>query len=159
MFNMWPVYVPGRRPSCLASHIPGKYPGVVTSTPILAASAVVRDELGRILLVKRGHEPAKGLWSLPGGSVEDGETLSQAAIREVKEETGLDIVTGPEVWRVMVELAAGTHYDVHALEGVVTGGVLQAGDDAADATWWSLGELDNLSLTPHLLKFLSHFLT
>ena len=131
------------------------YSGHVTSTPILAASAVVRDDRGRVLLVKRGHEPAMGLWSLPGGSVEQGETLSQAAIREVKEETGLDIVTGPEVWRVVVELATGTHYDVHALEGVVTGGVLQAGDDAADARWFGTDELHTLPLTPHLLEFLT----
>ena len=129
------------------------YSDHVTSTPLLAASAVVRDDQGRVLLVKRGHEPAMGLWSLPGGSVEQGETLSQAAIREVKEETGLDIVTGPEVWRVVVELASGVHYDVHALEGVVTGGVLLAGDDAADAGWFGTDELHTLPLTPHLLEF------
>ena len=105
------------------------------------------------MLVKRGHEPAKDLWSLPGGSVEEGETLSQAAVREVKEETGLDIVTGREVWRVVVELATGRHYDVHALEAVVTGGVLQAGDDAADAGWFVIDELHTLPLTPHLLEF------
>ncbi len=96
-----------------------------------------------------------GLWSLPGGSVEDGETLSQAAIREVKEETGLDIVTGDEVWRVVVELAEGTHYSVHALEGVVTGGVLLAGDDAEDVGWFSGNDLHTLALTPHLLEFLT----
>ena len=127
----------------------------MTRPPILAASAVVTDDSGRFLLVKRGHQPAQGLWSLPGGSVEDGETLAQAAVREVKEETGLDIVTGEEVWRVMVELSEGTHYDVHALEGVVTGGVLLAGDDAADAKWFSKEKLPHLSLTPHLLEFLT----
>lgn len=123
----------------------------------MAASAVVKDREGRVLLVQRGHEPAIGLWSLPGGSVEQGETLSQAAIREVKEETGLDIVTGREVWRIVVELAKNAHYDVHALEGVVTGGVLHAGDDAADARWWTLEELVDAALTPGLFDFLSTY--
>jgi 8-oxo-dGTP diphosphatase len=131
----------------------------VTSTTILAASAVVSDELGRVLLVKRGHEPAMGLWSLPGGSVEEDETLSEAATREVREETGLDIVTGVEVWRVQVELAEGRHYDVHALQGRVIGGVLEPGDDAADARWWSPDELEGVALTPHLLQFLTTYLS
>jgi 8-oxo-dGTP diphosphatase len=132
---------------------------VSASSRILAASAVVQNDQGHFLLVKRGHEPAIGLWSLPGGSVEEGETLSDAATREVKEETGLDIVTGVEVWRVQVELAEGKHYDVHALQGWVKGGVLHAGDDAADARWWAIGELEGISLTPHLREFLTSYQT
>lgn len=100
-----------------------------------------------------------GLWSLPGGSVEDGETLTQAATREVKEETGLDIVTGVEVWRVQVELAEGRYYDVHALQGSVIGGLLESGDDAADARWLRLDELEGVALTPHLLQFLTTYLS
>lgn len=125
--------------------------------PVLAASAVVTDDTGRFLLVKRGHEPAKGLWSLPGGSVEGNETLADAAVREVREETGLDIVPGEEVWRVSVELASGQFYDVHALRGTVIGGELTPGDDAADARWWSLPELRDVSLTPHLWEFLTNY--
>lgn len=125
---------------------------------ILAASAVILDGNNRVLLVKRGHEPAKGLWSLPGGSVEEGETLTQAAVREVFEETGLNVVTGDEVWRVRVELSKGHYYDVRALSATVTGGVLAAGDDAADAGWWDSAELLHLDLTPHLLEFLTDYL-
>jgi len=130
---------------------------VAASHGILAASAVVQDDQGRFLLVQRGHEPAVGLWSLPGGSVEQGETISEAAIREVKEETGLEIVTGREVWRVVVELAPGTHYEVHALEGKVTGGDLLAGDDAADAKWCGVKEVQTMSLTPQLRQFLTSY--
>jgi len=123
------------------------------SAAILAASAVI-VEGSRVLLVKRGHHPAKGLWSLPGGSVDPGESLQDAAAREVVEETGLVVATGPEVWRVRVELAEGMHYDVRALVATVTGGVLSPGDDAADAAWWEISELATLDLTPHLLEFL-----
>ena len=131
----------------------------MTSSPILAASAVVTDDNARFLLVKRGHQPAQGLWSLPGGSVEGEETLVQAAVREVKEETGLDIATGDEVWLVHVELALGRHYEVHAFAATVTGGVLEAGDDADDARWCSVSEFSGLDLTPHLQDFLVAYAT
>jgi 8-oxo-dGTP diphosphatase len=136
----------------LESGLVARYPGGV-SAAILAASAVI-VEGSRVLLVKRGHHPAKGLWSLPGGSVDPGESLQDAAAREVVEETGLVVATGPEVWRVRVELAEGIHYDVRALVATVTGGVLSPGDDAADAAWWEISELATLDLTPHLLEFL-----
>ena len=51
---------------------------------------VVRDDAGRLLLIRRGHAPSRGLWSLPGGRVEPGETLEAAVVREVREETGLE---------------------------------------------------------------------
>ena len=58
--------------------------------PILAVSAaIIRD--GKILIVRRGRAPARGIFTLPGGGVEVGETLFEAVLREVKEETGLDI--------------------------------------------------------------------
>jgi 8-oxo-dGTP diphosphatase len=136
----------------LWSVLAARYAGGV-STAILAASAVI-VEGSKVLLVKRGHHPAEGLWSLPGGSVEPGESVQEAVVREVFEETGLSVVTGPEVWRVRVELAEGMHYDVRALVATVTGGVLSPGDDAADATWWDMATLGTLDLTPHLLEFL-----
>ena len=64
--------------------------------PIVAVGAVVLDG-GRVLLVKRGQEPLKGQWSLPGGAVEVGETLPAALAREVREETCLDVEIGPVV--------------------------------------------------------------
>ncbi len=122
-----------------------------------AASAVIRDDQGRFLLVQRGHHPAKGLWSLPGGSVEPGESLQETARREVFEETGLEISPGAEVWRVSVELAEGLMYDVHAFEAVITGGVLAAADDAAAVAWVAPEDLHTLDLTPQLGEFLAGY--
>src|SRR3954451_8848815 len=62
--------------------------------PVECAGAVVRDERGRLLLVRRGRPPAAGLWSLPGGRIEPGETAAAAAAREVREETGLEVEIG-----------------------------------------------------------------
>jgi len=125
---------------------------------ILAASGVALDQMGRVLLVQRGHEPAKGLWSLPGGSLEPGESLSDAIRREMCEETGLDVVVGEEVWQVTVPLATGRFYEVHAFAVSVVGGVLAAGDDAADAKWCRLEDLGSIDLTPRLFEFLSSYL-
>jgi ADP-ribose pyrophosphatase YjhB (NUDIX family) len=124
---------------------------------IRAASAVICDPAGRFLLVLRGHAPAQGLWSLPGGSVEAGESLQEAATREVREETGLVVRAGEEVWQVTVPLAPGQFYDVRAVWAMVEGGVLAAGDDAAAVAWVGHDELDSLPLTPHLREFLGRF--
>ena len=70
--------------------------GVYPDRPMVAVGAVILDG-DRVLLVQRGHEPLKGEWSLPGGVVEIGETLTAALVREVLEETGLDVVVGPVV--------------------------------------------------------------
>ena len=64
--------------------------------PVVGVGAVVLDG-SRVLLIKRGHAPLKGQWSLPGGGVEIGETLEQAIAREVTEETGLTVDVGPMV--------------------------------------------------------------
>ena len=64
--------------------------------PIVAVGAVILDG-DRVLLVQRGQEPLKGEWSLPGGAVETGETLDAALVREVREETCLEVVVGPVV--------------------------------------------------------------
>src|SRR4051812_12924157 len=63
--------------------------------PIVGVGAVIVDHHGRVVIVKRSHEPLKGEWSLPGGTVEVGETLAEALVREVREETGLDVAVGP----------------------------------------------------------------
>jgi 8-oxo-dGTP diphosphatase len=71
---------------------------ITQSRRILAAAAVVREESGRFLLIKRGKAPEAGLWTFPGGRVEPGETLRQAAAREVREETSLLVEVGDELW-------------------------------------------------------------
>ena len=68
--------------------------------PIACVGAVVVDDAGRYLLVRRGREPSKGLWSIPGGKVEPGESDEQATAREVLEETGLPVTVGDFVGHV-----------------------------------------------------------
>lgn len=123
---------------------------------VLAASAVVCDEAGRVLLVLRGSEPEKGRWSVPGGRVEPGETLAQAAAREAFEETGLRVRIGRELWTVAIPTGDGRVFDVHDFAATVVGGVLTPGDDAEDARWFAPAELDSVPLTNDLLGYLTH---
>jgi len=102
---------------------------------VQCVGAVIRDEAGRMLLIKRGHEPGKGLWSVPGGRVEPGETDEEAVVREVREETGLDVECGTLLGAVERPGLAGTTLQIRDYHAVVTGGELAAGDDAADVRW------------------------
>ena len=111
------------------------------------AGAVVRDEQGRLLLVRRGHEPGLGVWSLPGGRLEPGESAAQAAAREVLEETGLEVDIGELL--ATVDLWGG--YRVHDFTGTVVGGELRAGDDASDVRWCTPDEVTLLELSTGLL--------
>jgi ADP-ribose pyrophosphatase YjhB (NUDIX family) len=107
--------------------------------------AVVLDG-SRVLLIKRGHAPLKGQWSLPGGGVETGETLEQAVAREVLEETGLTIEVGPmvEVLDRISRDADGRvehHFVLIDFVGRPTGGVLAGASDADDAAWVELSDI------------------
>ena len=121
---------------------------------VLAASVVATDAQGRVLLVKRGKEPQKGRWSVPGGSVEPGESLKEAAAREVLEETGLEVIVGDELWIMTTPTGDGRFYEIHDFAATVVGGVLTAGDDADDARWVNVKELDDMPLTVDLLQYL-----
>lgn len=127
----------------------------MSTSYVIAASAVIIDQhTGCVLLIRRGHEPAKGLWSLPGGGVEATETPAQAVVREVAEETGLVVEVGSELWSVTVPLAPGRDYLIHGFRATITGGVLTPGDDAEDAAWVSPDEFSSLSTTPRLAELL-----
>ena len=122
--------------------------------PVVAVGLVARDRHGRLLLVERGHPPHQGRWSLPGGRVEGGETLAEAAARELREETGLSAAIG-EIAGVVERIAEGYHYlivDLWAELG--EGAVPVAGGDAADARLVGLEELPGYSLSPGLAGFL-----
>jgi 8-oxo-dGTP diphosphatase len=102
---------------------------------VRCVGAVISDEAGRMLLIRRGHEPGAGLWSVPGGRVEPDETDEQAVVREVREETGLLVACGALLGTVERPGRPGTALDIRDYRAVVTGGALAAGDDAADARW------------------------
>ncbi|MDT7742519.1 MAG: 8-oxo-dGTP diphosphatase [Actinomycetota bacterium] len=121
---------------------------------VLAAGAVVRDAAGRLLLVRRGTDPEAGRWTLPGGRVEPGESPAEAAAREVTEETGLVVTVGRE-WLVLERPAGpGAVFEIHDFVAEPLGGALRAGDDAADAGWFTPAELARLTLTSGLLTHL-----
>ncbi|MBD0862302.1 NUDIX domain-containing protein [Gordonia sp. zg691] len=121
---------------------------------ILAVGAVIRDDGGRFLLVQRAHDPQAGRWTLPGGKVEPSETLEQAVIREIAEETGIRIVVGERVWSVDIPGGDGVVFEVHDFVATALSTDVTAGDDAADAGWFSPAEMRDLPLTRGLIAHL-----
>ena len=123
---------------------------------VAVGGVALRDD--ELLLVRRGHGPGAGRWSLPGGRVEFGEDLREALVREVVEETGLEVVVeqflgwverigdDPEPFHFVI-LDFGVHVFEPEAEPV-------AGDDAAEVRWVPVGELVELPLTDGLLDFL-----
>lgn len=110
----------------------------MTRRPVLGALAVATRG-DRVLLVQRGQEPDKGLWGYPGGKVEWGETIPQAALRELFEETGITATAGPQIGFTDVIQRQGDrvlyHYFLVAVHCREPKGQAVAGDDAADARW------------------------
>jgi 8-oxo-dGTP diphosphatase len=123
------------------------------SRPELCVGAVVLDD-ERLLLIRRGHGPAAGEWSIPGGRVEWGETVAEAVVRELQEETGVAGVCGELVgW---VERIGADHHFVILDFSVVAldGADPVAADDAAEAAWVPLDDISGLRLVEGLAEFL-----
>lgn len=130
-------------------------PDPQTAPRIPCVGAVVHDEQGRILLVRRTNPPGAGLWSLPGGKVEPGEDDAAAVIREVAEETGLSVVPGHVIGQVDRPSPGGGTFRITDLACRVTGGSLRAADDASDAGWFDAAQLAALAVVPGLIETLA----
>jgi 8-oxo-dGTP diphosphatase len=128
------------------------------SSRVPCVGAVVRDRQGRLLLIRRGTEPGRGLWSVPGGRVEAGEDASSAAAREVLEETGVRVVVGDPVGVVERPGPGGVTYvieDFHAMpDPDAPQSDPRAGDDADEAGWFTEAELVGLDCVDGLVETL-----
>lgn len=119
------------------------------------------DRGGRFLLVRRGREPSKGSWSIPGGKVEPGESDREAVAREVLEETGLAVVVGELVGYVERPAPGG---DVFAIRdfaclpaSYADAADVRAGDDADEVGWFTVDELRALDTAPGLVAALEEW--
>ena len=126
--------------------------------PQIGVGAIV-EHGGRILLVLRGKPPNAGQWAIPGGRLHWGETLQQAAEREILEETGIRIRAGEVIYQFEFierdeDAEVQFHYVILDLAGEYLGGELQHGDDAADARWVDFNELCTLRVNSTTLKAL-----
>ena len=124
------------------------------SAPLVGVGAIIVDDQERVLLIRRGAEPMKGHWSLPGGLLELGETLLDGVKREVAEETGL-IVTPQAVVEAVDRIYTSSddeksqvryHYVVVDYWCRVAGGNLQPATDASEVAWVSRAEWSDINL-------------
>ncbi len=117
--------------------------------------AIVFDDTGRLLLIRRGNPPAQGQWSLPGGRVEPGETWPDAVLRELHEETGLMGRVARLVGEVRRDAPDGSIYVIHDYLLEVDGAPTpRAGDDALDAGWFTIDQVEELDTSAGLVEAL-----
>jgi 8-oxo-dGTP diphosphatase len=126
---------------------PRKYP----PRPVVGVGAVIVAD-DRVVLIKRKYEPLAGQWSLPGGTLELGESLEAGVAREIREETGLDVEVGPvvEVFdRILLDTQGRVQYHFVLVDYLCRplGGQLQAGSDVDDAVWVDQGDLADYHIT------------
>lgn len=129
--------------------------------PILGVSVLLRRG-ERVLLVKRARAPLRGRWALPGGKVEPGERLADAAEREVREETGIavDNLRLIDVAEIIDRADGGdvrSHHVVVVYEGEARSGTPAAADDAAEARWVEPANLKDIALTEDTARVLARF--
>ncbi|HRU87637.1 MAG TPA: NUDIX hydrolase [Syntrophales bacterium] len=126
--------------------------------PIVGVGAVVCKD-GKVLLVQRAAPPSRGLWAIPGGSLEVGETLQEGAEREILEETGVRIKAGEPVYAFDFiqyddQKRLQYHFVIVDVEAEYLGGEVRAADDALAARWVAPAELADLPVSANTLKIL-----
>ena len=125
-------------------------------SPLVAVGAVIFNNEGKVLLVKRKHPPNKGSWAIPGGKVKYGETLEEAIKREMKEETNLDIKV-EEPLAIVEIIKEGFHYIIIDFICEVKGGELKAGSDAEEAKFFSIEEIKKINTSPTTVEMLIRY--
>jgi|SRR5580658_8772805 8-oxo-dGTP diphosphatase len=125
-----------------------EYPDV----PLVGVGTIIIEQ-DRVMLVKRANPPLAGEWSIPGGALEMGETLRQAATREALEETGLVVEVGELLGvydRILRDDDGRTRYHYVLIDFLCRriAGEPEAAGDAAEARWFTRGEIPQLSLAP-----------
>ena len=127
--------------------------------PIVGVGTVVMDS-DMVLMIKRGKPPRQGSWSLPGGAQELGETIREAARREVREETGLEIgifglIDVVDSVRSDADDKIEYHYTLIDLAGYSVGGTLMAGGDAQDCRWFTRTEINAMDIWSETKRIIS----
>ncbi|MDH2429847.1 NUDIX hydrolase [Sphaerisporangium sp. TRM90804] len=122
---------------------------------VRCVGGIVLDGDGRLLLIRRGRPPGEGLWSLPGGRVEPGESDAQALRRELLEETGLKVAVGALAGTVDRPGPGGVVYEIYDYLAVMVKGTPRPGDDAAEVGWFAPETLAALPLTSGLIDALN----
>jgi acetyl-CoA carboxylase carboxyl transferase subunit beta len=124
----------------------------------LAVGAVVFRDDGAVLLVQRGRPPLEGAWSLPGGKVIEGESFAAAVVREVLEETGLEVEAGAVV-AVVTLTGEGHSYEIHEIVCALCSGArpdaIRAGDDARDVRWCEDDEVAALGVSVDVVRVIA----
>ncbi len=119
------------------------------------AGGIVFDDAERLLLVQRANPPAAGRWSIPGGRCRVGESPERACMRELAEETGLVVAVLRFAGRVERAAPSGGVYVIDDFVCTVRGGELAAGDDAADARWFSRADLAGVDIADGVVDALT----
>jgi 8-oxo-dGTP diphosphatase len=122
---------------------------------VAAAGAIVFDQAGRLLLIRRLRPPGAGLWSIPGGKCLPHETAAQACVRECREETDLQVEVVRSAGSVYLPALGSDRFVVEDFLCAVIGGTARAGDDAAELRWATRDELAELPLVTGLLDALT----
>ncbi len=132
---------------------------IYPTAPLVGVGVVIFNEKKQVVLIKRGNEPKKGLWAIPGGTVELGEQVRETAIREIKEECNINIELRDLIGVVDLILKDSNgkvqyHYVLIDYLAQYSGGELKPQSDVSEAGWFYQNELEKLDIPEVTLKVL-----